>query len=243
MPSPIPLVLARFCRGLSFRLASVRHRLLVESDSEHTADWLVVSGLLKADRPRQIEVTVYHRHLSGPRPFAAEASHERDLFEYERLPDGLLGPAHLRMLRDADVAIVIGGGRNSYPAGLAAAFMGVRLIPIAEFGGAGGRLWAELRDEFEKPLVKLPAEDTWRRLSGDPDSVLRAVLDEVASLPRLMVVHGRSADRNRLVEILEAHGVSAPVVLQEQLVTGSTVPEKFEHEARSGGCYDSAVYS
>ena len=46
--------------------------------------------------------------------------------------------------------------------------MGVQLIPIAEFGGAGGRLWAKLRDEFEKPLVKLPAEDTWRRLPGIP---------------------------------------------------------------------------
>jgi predicted nucleotide-binding protein len=228
-----PARLEDFCRNLGLRLASSSHSLLLESDNPRTADRLVVDGMLAAAPPRKGKVKVYHRYRRNRnRPFVEEAKREGKLFQFVRLPDRLLSPTHLHVLREADVAIVVGGGRNSYPAGLAAAFMGVRLIPIATFGGAGGLLWEQLTDEFEKPHIKLPTRRTWDSLASDPETVLQALLDEVARLPRLMVVHGRSSrDRERLIEILEAYGVTEPVVLQERFRSGQTVPEKFEWEA------------
>jgi Predicted nucleotide-binding protein containing TIR-like domain len=147
------------------------------------------------------------------------------------LPQSLLAPSHLRMLRDADVAIVVGGGKYAYPAGLAAALMGVRLIPVATFGGAGEVLWHEFTDQFDRPMARLPARNTWDDLTGAPQQVLDAIARELDALPRLMLVHGRSTDRVRVAEILDAGGFQAPIVLREQFRAGQTIPEKFEREA------------
>lgn len=228
-PIANPAGAEQFCREFGFNLAEFPHSLLVASDNIRTADRSVVEGLLAAPSPRQARVRVYQHDSSGAGPFAAEAERAPDLFQPVPLPAGPVGPAHLRMLQRADVAIIVGGGDHAYAAGLAAAFMGVRVIPVAGFGGAGRLLWEELEDQFTRPLVKLPKRETWDRLAGA--DVLKAILAEIASLPQLMVVHGRSHDREQLVEILKAYGVSEPVVLAERFDSAQTVPEKFELEA------------
>jgi predicted nucleotide-binding protein len=164
-------------------------------------------------------------------PFAEEARLSADLFLFKPLSETRVTSVHLRMLRDADLAIVIGGGSNSYAAGLAASLMGVRLIPVAAFGGAGRLLWQQLSDQFESPVVKLPLRRTWDRVAANPEHAIDVIRQELASLPRLMIVHGRSKDQVIVQEILKAHGIVHPIVLQETFKAGHTIPEKFEREA------------
>ena len=139
--------------------------------------------------------------------------------------------SHLRMLRDADVAIIVAGGANSYAAGIAASLMGVRLIPVATFGGAGRFLWQQLSEQIEAPVAKLPARFTWDSLAGPPERVIEVIKQEIAGLPRLMIVHGRSTDRVVLEKILHSQGVKDPIVLRERFKVGETIPERFEREA------------
>jgi predicted nucleotide-binding protein len=227
-----PRALEAFCLELGSVLADFPHALLVESESPRTADRLVVSGLLASRRGRIARIWVYHRtRRSSSAPFSEDARQSNDVFLFIPLPERQLSPSHLRMLRDADVAIVIGGGANSYAAGMAASLMGVRVIPVATFGGAGRLLWQQLSDQFKSPVIKLPLRHTWDRLAGDPNKVIEVIRQEITALPRLMIVHGRSGDRVMVEDILRAHGVTEPVVLQERFKPGQTIPEKFEREA------------
>jgi len=227
-----PRALEYFCLGLGSVLADFPHALLVESENPRTADRLVVNGLLASRRGRAARIWVYHRtRRSSGAPFSEDAKRFSDVFLFIPLPERQLSPSHLRMLRDADLAIVVGGGANAYAAGMAASLMGVRLIPVATFGGAGRLLWQQLSDQFKSPVVKFPLRYTWDRLAGGSDSVAEVIRQEITALPRLMIVHGRSSDRTTVEDILRAHGVSDPIVLQERFKPGQTIPEKFEREA------------
>ena len=219
-----PRVLEDFCLELGSVLADFPHALLVESENPRTADRLAVSGLLASRHDRTARIWVYHRtRRSSSAPFSEDARRSSNVFLFMPLPERQLSPSHLRMLRDADLAIVIGGGANSYAAGMAASLMGVRVIPVATFGGAGRLLWQQLSDEFKSPLVKLPLRHT--------NEVIEVILQEIAALPRLMIVHGRSGDRVVVEDILRTNGVTEPVVLRERFKPGQTIPEKFEREA------------
>jgi hypothetical protein len=44
--------------------------------------------------------------------------------------------------------------------------MGVRLIPVAAFGGAGRLLWQQLSDQFDSHIAKLPTRQTWDNIAG-----------------------------------------------------------------------------
>jgi predicted nucleotide-binding protein len=221
-----------FCAELGAMLADFPHALLVESDSPATADRLVVEGLLKSPQGRKAKIWVYHRTRRWPSPpFAEHARALKEAFLFKPYSERRLAPLHLQMLHDSDLAIIIGGGQNSYAAGIAAAFMGVRLIPVASFGGAGRVLWQQFSDQFEAPRVKLPLRYTWDHLAGHPRRTVEVIRNEIATLPRLMIVHGRDNDRIQVQDILRKNGIDDPIVLQERLGPGQTIPEKFEREA------------
>ncbi|WP_448639708.1 TIR domain-containing protein [Geodermatophilus sp. URMC 63] len=223
---------AACCRGLGRAMADMPYKVLVESPRPRTADRWVVEGLLTAANPPRAQVWVYLRDKPGqPRPFQDEADEHPGVLRYRPLNERSLAPAHLRMAREADVAIVVGGGEHAYPAGLAAAMMRVRLMPVATFGGAALRLWREFTDDDARRVTCLPKHDTWDMLAGTPQQVLDATTDELRSLPRLMLVHGRSNDRTVITDILQGAGFRVPIVLREQFSPGQTLPEKFEDEA------------
>jgi predicted nucleotide-binding protein len=228
-----------FCRRLGAILAGTSHTILVESDATRSADRAVVDGMLQVQGGPEARISVYHGALRQDQaPFVVERRRCTRAFRLVSLNEGLLTSAHLQMLRDADAAIIIGGGKNSYTAGKVAALIGVRLIPVATFRGAGEKLWQELRDPVHRPAARIPAPENWERLTGTEQEVLDAIADEIAAFPRLMVVHGRSADRIRVAEALKTAVVQAPIVLRDRLGTGKTIPEKFEREARQA---DAAV--
>lgn len=175
-PNPVgdaigdPYAIEDFCVRLGSVLAEFPHMLLVVTDLPHTADRLVVDGILTSQRGRKISVRVYYQPGRRPdRPFAEESTADGDMFVFKLLPSARVSAAHLSILRDADVAIIIGGGANSYAAGLAASLMRVRLIPVAAFGGAGRLLWQELSDQFDSPVTKLPSRRTWDNIAGTPE--------------------------------------------------------------------------
>lgn len=227
-----PNAVESFCVSLGSALANFKHSLLVEADEPHTADRFVVDGFLAARRAHENKIYVYYQSArrTDP-PFSKEAAGNSGVFLFKPITGGRLSAAHLRMLRDADVAIVIGGGANSYAAGLAASMMRVRLIPVAAFGGAGRFLWQQLSDQFDSPIAKLPSRHTWDNVAGRPEKAIDVIQQEIATLPRLMIVHGRSGDRLLVEKILDAHGIINPIVLQERFKAGETIPEKFEREA------------
>jgi hypothetical protein len=227
-----PRDLEAFCQSLGSSLADFPHTLLVESDNPRTADRLVVDGIL-ASYPRvKAQIIVYHRtrRNSSP-PFASEQDRFGDLFLPVPLSLERVSPSHLQMLRESQLAIVVGGGSNAYTAGLAASLMGIRLIPVAAFGGAGGLLWHQLSGNLGSSIAKLPSRHTWDRLAGSPQIALNAIRREIAAFPRLMIVHGRDSDHELVEEILRAQGVADPIVLKQQFRPGDTITEKFEREA------------
>jgi hypothetical protein len=238
-PSPVGDAIADsrgledFCIRLGSVLGEFPHALIVSTDTKRSADRLVVDGMLASRQARQIDINVYYQPARRPdRPFDREAEANVGAFRFKRLPGARVSASHLRVLRDADVAIIAGGGANSYSAGLAASLMGVRLIPVATFGGAGGLLWQELSEQFDSGIAKLPSRHTWDRVAGPAKIAIEAIRKEIASLPRLMIVHGRSNDRVVVERILRVEGISGPIVLREQFTPGDTIPEEFEREAR-----------
>jgi predicted nucleotide-binding protein len=221
-----------FCFRLGSRLGQFPHTLLVETDTPSTADRLVVDGLLASSRVPGARVKVYYRNeLHSVPPFAEEAGNSDKLFSFDSISEPRVTSVHLHMLREADLAIVVGGGSNSYAAGFAASLMRVRLLPVDVFGGAGRMLWQQLRYQFGSPVMKLPSRHAWEHLAGSSQLALDAIGLEIASLPKFMIVHGRSKDRLELQEVLTGQGIVNPLVLQENFKPGHTIPEKFEQEA------------
>jgi predicted nucleotide-binding protein len=221
-----------FCASLGSVISEFPHALLVTADREHTADRLVVDGILAARQAQRVRIWVYHRPGRRPdRPFSEESAARTGTFIFKPLPAGRAALSHLHVLREADVAIIVGGGANSYTAGVAASLMKVRVIPVAAFGGAGRLLWQQLSDQFDSPTAKLPSRHTWDNIAGTPEEAIEAIREEIASLPRLMIVHGRSADRMLVEQILRTQGITDPIVLRDRFKTGETIPERFEREA------------
>ena len=198
-------------------LSDFPYGLLVTTDNWHTADRLVVDGLLASRQAHKAKIWVYYepKRRAG-QPFARDAAVNHGVFLFNPMPGVRVTTSHLRMLRDADVAIIVGGAANSYAAGIAASLMRVRLIPVAAFGGAGRVLWQQLSDQFDSPIAKLPARDTWENLAGPPERVIELIRQEIATFPQLMIVHGRSSDRVVVERILRSHNVTDPIVLQER---------------------------
>ena len=129
---------------------------------------------------------------------------------------------HLTMLRSADVALILGGGpEHTYGAGLAAALLGVRVMPIPYFGGAGEALRAELDGPLNNQNMRRPSSETWQAMSSDLYTCSNAILSELRSLPRIMVVHGHIDDRVLVADPLRRLGVDS-VVLRDLSNVGWT---------------------
>jgi hypothetical protein len=160
-----------------------------------------------------------------------EPFHDLDWVLKCLVPAAYVGSAHIHMLRHADIAIIIGGGRNSYLAGQVARAVDVRLIPIAAFGGAGRLLWSEVHQDVGPSSAKEMDRDRFRLL-GTLSHVVDAASREIGSLPRIMIVHGRSQVSEEIVRLVERNNATAFHMVDTSR-TGGTIPEEFERLARS----------
>jgi predicted nucleotide-binding protein len=221
----------RVCSELGRVLSGAAHTLIVESDRERTADMSVVNGVRQLDPASRGPVEVWHRTkakagTSRPRkePFASDSWIKKIPIQVAHV-----GSAHVRMLSNAHMVVVIGGGSNAYLAGQTARALDVRLLPVAAFGGAGRLLWQEVSSQVASNARTIDE----RNLSqlGTLSNVVSAIEAEVASLPRIMIVHGRSDDKDEVARLLRLSG-AASVVMQDDSTAGETIPTEFERLAR-----------
>jgi hypothetical protein len=211
------------CEQLGRRLAEEGHQLIVARTNRDTADQFVLKGFKNALNLKRSKSTP--RTGRGPRVI---------LQDQTRTP---WAKAHLDAVKAAMAVIALGGGDGTYAAGQTAILLRKRLIPIPMFGGAAAALFRDHETSIDDDLVQdlrgiRPSKDLkW----------LHALLDELSAelknFPRLLVIHGRSQDRNQLKDVLLAKdgplaGVPTPIIMMERISgSGQTVPELFENIA------------
>lgn len=220
-----------FCYNLGKKLAGIPHvSLHVASDRERTADNWIVQGFAKAiTKPAGPRVAIYPRRKGYP--FRDLRKEKPWLFTRVPAPEARKAvTAHLRMLRAADAALLVGGNDGVVNAGLAAMLTRVRLWPVGYFGGGTSQFQLDAAS-LSGVTARMPAPAVAARLNSSAQSAIEAVHAEAMAFPRVMVVHGRSDDRKAVVTLLNRSGVTDVGVLVDQSEPGAVIVEEFERRA------------
>ena len=181
---------AEFCGLLGERLARLGHFLTVPCDNDkQSADWFCLKGFKKIDQdPSHWAVKV----PSGRRGNA--------------LPKG-----HIDAARGADCVILVGGANGTYGAGMTAIYKRSLILPVGCFWGAAEDLLTALKLPPRHILKSAICSGPIRKVS----KVVDAIMKELNGHPRLLIVHGRSKDRDSVLRILnkEFAKLHSPVIL------------------------------
>jgi hypothetical protein len=227
------------CTQLAREVVHRGHTLIVGNREGNTADYFAVRGAAQAlvDRDpraggrRDPPVRII-TPMGQPEPFEAERRANPGLVGVHRVPMPDKSLFKLLLVRNADGVVICGGEVGSYQAGVAAALAGKRIVPVGSFGGAGRELINYFRASRQEWGKNIPTEDSLYRLDEFwSDGVRTTVLEQlgVEQFPKLLVIHGRSSDRDDLVAFLkEDAGVPRPVILVEDYLGTLTIAEKFE---------------
>jgi hypothetical protein len=133
-------------------------------------------------------------------------------------------------IREADAVLTVAGMSGTYQTGLAAIVARKRVVPIASFGGASGRLVVALQALGDQA----PPTDL-RSLNGPWSEYVLENAVRLAEIERpvhLLIVHGRSDDRYKLEVWLQRQlGIADVSVMQQEFGAGSALPKKFEQLA------------
>lgn len=181
---------APFCEMLGEELAKSDHFLTVPCDNdEQSADWFCLRGFRKVK--------------ADPAGWAVKAPSGR---QGDALPKG-----HIDAAREAHCVIIVGGSNGTYAAGMMAIYRRTLILPVGCFGGAAEDLLHALRlrhDHILKSAVCTGA-------LTDASKVVEAVVRELNGHPRLLIVHGRSKDRDSVQRILHESfkNLHKPVIL------------------------------
>jgi hypothetical protein len=220
-------------RGAAARIgaeiARLGHVLIVGSDGKDTADFNAAKGASagwSTEEGPRIQVL-------APQDRATFASLRRPgLISDQFIPASDWAPAKVFQVRASDAVLVMGGADASFQAGLTAAVSGKTLVCVGGFGGAARQLNELLMMTRSSWSSALPSIDELGMLQEPWDE---ALLPRVTTLlradrrPRLLIIHGRSADRDQLRDhIAGALGLPEPVILAEQMKPGEILPVKFE---------------
>jgi len=229
------------CRKVGSELIARGHSLIVGSDSEHTADGNAALGAIEALKQAGTPVESPRIMVIRPessdqvRPFLAlRQSHPGVFIEYQ-VDSASWAVVKLVQTRLADALILIGGAEKTEQAGLTAAVSRKPLACIGSFGGAAAAL--------NKRFVASP--ETWgyvrSQTAGLPqlqepfsDVVLKKALEVgwIEGAPKLMLIHGRSPDRDLFKAYLLRH-VGRVIVLADEFAPTEPIPLKFERFASS----------
>lgn len=229
------------CRRVGQELIGRGHSLIVGSDSKHTADCHAVVGAFDAFQAAGA-AAISDRILvisPGPhdekRPFRELRRSQPDaIVEY---PVDAESWAEVKLVQTklADALILVAGAEKTHQAGLTAAVSRKPLACIGSFGGAAYKLndrffksptyWGyephetrglpQLQNEFSDTLLTRALETAW-----------------IEGAPKLMLIHGRSPDRDTLKRYLLDH-VRRVIVLADEYSPSQPIPIKFERYAAS----------
>lgn len=231
------------CRLIGAEVVSRGHSLIIGSASLKTADGAALQGALEhlkggaetSDVPR-ILVT---------RPDGSPSNGDSTLRDLQRLMPGLMveypveasswAAVKLVQTQLADALILVGGAEKTEQAGLTAA---VSKKPLACIGSFGGAAFA-LNDRFFRAPTLWGYEPAQTRSllhlqAPFSDHVLKEALKRawIEGAPKLMIIHGRSPDRDLLKQYLSPYSGSV-VVLSDEYGATEPIPIKFERYASS----------
>ncbi|WP_041467296.1 hypothetical protein [Chlorobium phaeobacteroides] len=117
--------------------------------------------------------------------------------------------AHISCVQEADAVIVIGGSDGTYIAGQTAVMLGKRLIPIPFFGGAAEELCSDYRNIIDEGVLSIEAPPDKSDVSFSwIDALIEKILGSLNLFPRILIIHGRSDDKNKLKKVLKAGRVN-----------------------------------
>ena len=230
------------CQRIGRDLMERGHALIVGSEADFTADGNAVKGateFLKTIPPGESPRIMLIRKASSdePRLFADLRESMPGVFVEHTVDAASWAVVKLVQTRLADALILIGGAENTEQAGLTAAVSGKPLACIGSFGGAA----AALNDRFVSSPTAWgyePYQTTSLPQLQEPfsDFVLKAALKAawIQDAPKLMIIHGRSPDRDALKEyLLEQVGIRRVIVLADEFSNTDPIPLKFERFASS----------
>lgn len=229
------------CRQVGLELINRGHSLIVGSDSDHTADGNAVQGAVEAFRGAKPKAESPRIMLIRPKssdqalPFSTLRQSIPGVFVERRVDSASWAAVKLVQTQLADAVILIGGAEKTEQAGLTAAVSEKPLACIGSFGGAAAALnkrfvdspttWGyephqvhrllELQEPFSYVVMKKALKAAW-----------------IEGAPKLMIIHGRSPDRDIFKEYLLKH-VGRVIVLADECTPTEPIPLKFERFAAS----------
>ncbi len=120
---------------LGRELVTLGHRLVVATDSPHTADGAAIDGAVQAlPEDRIYSTPVVELLRTDQREFTNLAARRPGFVVRSAPPDADV--IKLYQVRQADVVLAVGGAEKTFEATIAAAVAGKRVVPIGCFGGA-----------------------------------------------------------------------------------------------------------
>ena len=218
------------CLEIGEQIASYKHTVLVASDSEKTADYHIVAGILNRNIKSEIPLIKVSSSSDKGYSFEKLASIYPDLFAF--FPEQPFWEAkHVLSIKEADIVLILGGGRASYHAGIASIVSGKKVIPIGSFGGAGEKVLDIIEsmltiDEDKTDLLKL--RNPWNKnLTSHVVNLMR-----FTKYPQIFIVHGRSKDYLYLKDYLQNNlKLPEPIIMNQKFEFGKALPNKFEELA------------
>ena len=221
--------------ALGAAFAKLGHRLVVATDSKHTADWAAVDGAARAMPQRPVyDRPVVDLLRSGPKTFA-EISASRPGFVTALDAPTSGEVTKLYQVHLADVVLAIGGADKTLQATIAAAASGKRVLPVGCFGGAAEQAAQIFGAMATSWGPHIPGNDVIGALrtvwtDGSEELVLRAL---GVRHPKLLLVHGRDlVSRDALAKLLMRLELPSPVVMAAEPSYGRSLPQKFESLAQ-----------
>ena len=229
------------CRKVGSELIKRGHSLIVGSDSKHTADGNAVRGAIEALKATRITVESPRIMLIRPelsdqvRPFLRFRQSKPGVFIEHTVDSASWAVVKLVQTQLADALILIGGAEKTEQAGLTAAVSRKPLACVGSFGGAAAALnkrfivspmtWGyepyqtarlpQLQEPFSDVVLKTALKVAW-----------------IEGAPKLMIIHGRSPDRDIFKKYLLKH-VGRVIVLTDEFAPTEPIPLKFERFASS----------
>ena len=224
------------CEAIGKKIASCGHTIIVGSSSTNTADFYIVSGIIKQIGDGVVKYPLINiiRPSNDIYPFNDLAKRYPRVFRSYIRTQSFWEGAHLISIKEADAVLTIGGAKGTYLAGLASIIAGKRIVPIGSFDGASEKIRQVLEN-----IVK-DSKDDFRKLSAPwSEEVLNTTLELLRAIdfPKVLLIHGRSRDWLYIKEYLEKYVPNTSVVvMEEEFIVGKTLPEKFEYLASKVDC-------
>ena len=228
------------CRRVGRELIERGHSLIVGVDGPDTAGGQAVVGAIEAlpaaPSPNQGPRIAVIRPASPERPFYDLRRRLPGVFVEQVVDAASWAVVKTVQIQQADAAILLGGGPRTEQAGLTAAVCGKPLACIGSFGGTA----AALNERFISSPAAWnypPGQATQLQQLQEPfsDVVLHTALAAawIEGAPKLMIIHGRSPDRDVLNEFLMKSVGQPAIVLAEKFLPTEPIPLKFERYAAS----------